>query len=55
MSNTIDYLIVGSGFGGAVAACRLAEQGRQVTVLEQGGEITSEQMTRAQESLRALL
>lgn len=31
-----DYLIVGSGFGGAVSACRLNEKGYDVVVLEQG-------------------
>ena len=29
-----DYLIVGSGFGGSVSACRLTEQGYDVVVLE---------------------
>lgn len=29
-------LVIGSGFGGAVSALRLAEQGRRVLVLEQG-------------------
>ena len=33
---TFDAVIVGSGFGGAVAACRLAERGRSVLVLERG-------------------
>ncbi|WP_299022326.1 GMC oxidoreductase [uncultured Dietzia sp.] len=31
-----DVLVIGSGFGGAVSALRLAEQGRRVLVLEQG-------------------
>jgi cholesterol oxidase len=31
-----DAIVVGSGFGGAVSACRLAESGRRVLVLERG-------------------
>ncbi|MBU1660102.1 MAG: GMC family oxidoreductase N-terminal domain-containing protein [Chloroflexi bacterium] len=33
---TYDYIIIGSGFGGSVAAMRLAEKGYRVLVLEQG-------------------
>ena len=34
-----DYLVVGSGFGGAVSALRLLEKGYRVIVLEQGRRI----------------
>lgn len=31
-----DAVVIGSGFGGAVSACRLSEQGQKVLVLERG-------------------
>jgi cholesterol oxidase len=31
-----DAIVIGSGFGGAIAACRLAESGRKVLILERG-------------------
>ena len=36
MSHTFDAIVIGSGFGGAITACRLAEKGMKVLVLERG-------------------
>jgi len=36
MTETFDYIIIGSGFGGSVSALRLAERGYSVLVLEKG-------------------
>lgn len=41
-----DYVIVGSGFGGAVSACRLAACGKKVLVLERGRRWTPEEFPR---------
>jgi len=37
-----DYIIIGSGFGGSVAALRLAEKGYKVLILEQGKRFNPE-------------
>jgi cholesterol oxidase len=56
MRDALDYdvLIVGSGFGGSVAALRLSEKGYRVAVLEQGRRISKEDMQAASHSLQRL-
>ena len=36
MNHRFDAIVIGSGFGGAITACRLAEKGMKVLVLERG-------------------
>jgi cholesterol oxidase len=36
MSEKFDAIVIGSGFGGSIVACRLAEKGMRVLVLERG-------------------
>lgn len=50
-----DAAIVGSGFGGAVSALRLAERGQRVTVIEQGRQVSAADMEAAATDARALL
>ena len=50
-----DLIVVGSGFGGAVAALRAAEKGHRVLVLEQGREVSAEDMRAAAEDPKRLL
>jgi cholesterol oxidase len=42
MEQVYDYVIVGSGFGGSVAAMRLTEKGYSVLVIEKGKRFTEE-------------
>ena len=39
-----DFVVVGSGFGGSVAACRLSEKGYRVAVMEMGRRWTPEKL-----------
>lgn len=36
MKGSYDVVVIGSGFGGAITACRLAQAGRSVCILERG-------------------
>jgi cholesterol oxidase len=49
-----DYAVIGSGFGGSVAALRLSEKGYKVAVIEQGGWVTPADMEEANSSVRHL-
>jgi cholesterol oxidase len=46
MGRVFDAIVVGSGFGGAVTACRLAEAGASVLVLERGRRWTKAEYPR---------
>ncbi|MDV8001381.1 GMC family oxidoreductase [Rhodococcus sp. IEGM 1408] len=50
-----DVIVIGSGFGGAVSALRLAEQGRSVLVLEQGRRHTPDDLLAARTDPRKYL
>ena len=45
-----DALIIGSGFGGSVAALRLSEKGYRVAVIEQGRRLSREDIEKANRS-----
>jgi cholesterol oxidase len=50
-----DYIVIGSGFGGSVAACRLAEKGYSVAVVEMGKRWKPEDFPKTTWSLRRWL
>ena len=49
-----DAIVIGSGFGGSVAAYRLSEKGYRVAVLEQGRRFDDEDLQKASQSTRDL-
>lgn len=55
MSHDYDYVIIGSGFGGSVSACRLAEKGYKVAVVEMGRRWKPEDFPKTTWSLRRWL
>ena len=52
MIHDYDFVIVGSGFGGSVSACRLSEKGYRVLVLEKGKKWNPEQFPRTNWNLK---
>ncbi|MGN6105917.1 MAG: GMC oxidoreductase [Kofleriaceae bacterium] len=52
MAHDFDYVVVGSGFGGSVSACRLAEKGYSVAVIEMGKRWTEKDFPKTTWNLR---
>ncbi|MBI3785406.1 MAG: GMC family oxidoreductase [Deltaproteobacteria bacterium] len=52
---TAEVCVIGSGAGGAVIAKELAEGGRDVVLLEQGGHYTKEDFTQREDEMMPLL
>ncbi|MBN1221369.1 MAG: GMC family oxidoreductase [Anaerolineae bacterium] len=50
-----DYIVIGSGFGGSVAALRLAEKGYRVLVIEKGKWLAAEDFPRSNWNLKRWL
>lgn len=53
--NNVDVLVVGSGFGGSVAALRATEKGYRVAVLEAGRRFEPEELARSSWDVRRFL
>ncbi len=54
-SATYDWIVIGSGFGGSVAALRLAEKGYRVAVLESGRRFRDEDFAESAWDLKRFL
>ncbi len=55
MSDALDFVIIGSGFGGSVSALRLTEKGYRVRVLERGKRFRDEDFARTNWNVRKAL
>lgn len=55
MNNEYDYVIIGSGFGGAVSALRLSEKGYKVLVIEKGKRFSASDFPKTNWNLRKWL
>jgi cholesterol oxidase len=55
MPDILDFVIVGSGFGGSVSALRLTEKGYRVRVLERGKRFRDEDFARTNWNVRKAL
>lgn len=51
-SYDFDYIVIGSGFGGSVSACRLTEKGYSVGVMEMGRRWSAEDFPKTNWNLR---
>ena len=47
-----DAIVIGTGFGGAVAACRLAQAGKKIYILERGRRYPPGRLSTAGEAAR---
>jgi len=54
-SQTFDYVVIGSGFGGSVSAMRLTEKGYRVLVLERGKRYRDEDFAKTTWDIRKYL
>jgi choline dehydrogenase-like flavoprotein len=55
VEDAYDVVVVGSGFGGAITACRLSQAGRSVCILERGRRWRKEEFPRTRTGCKGVL